>query len=238
MSSNDRSGATTRAAGKRNQFGAWYIRPVVSDAALMRLIAAIVADDAISVSTLLAASPDLAVTHALLPDATRQTARDYFFDDITHYIYAGDTALHIAAAAFRPPMVDELLAVGADVHARNRRGAQPLHYAVDGIPGSPTWNPPAQREIVVCLLRAGADPDATDKGGVTPLHRAVRNRCAAAVEALLQGGADPHRPNKNGSTPAQLAVWKTGRGGSGSPEAQEQQEEIVRLLRSHGVTFP
>ena len=212
--------------------------PVASDAALMRLITAIVADDATTVSTLLAASPVLAVTHVKLPDATRQTARDYFFDDIGHYVYAGDTALHMAAAAFRAPMVDELLAVGADVHARNRRGAQPLHYAVDGVPGSPTWNPQAQREIIESLLGAGADPNAIDKGGVTPLHRAVRNRCAAAVDALLQGGADPHRPNKKGSTPAQLAVWKTGRGGSGSPEALEQQEEIVRLLQSCGVTFP
>jgi hypothetical protein len=34
----------------------------------------------------------------------------------------------------------------------------------------------------------------------------------------------------------QLATRATGRGGSGSPEAKEQQAEIVRLLRRHGGT--
>jgi hypothetical protein len=68
-------------------------------------------------------------------------------------------------------------------------------------------------------------------GGVTPLHRAVRTRCAAAVKVLLQGGADPQHRNKSGSTPMLLATRNTGRGGSGSREAKEQQERIVELLR-------
>jgi hypothetical protein len=67
-------------------------------------------------------------------------------------------------------------------------------------------------------------------GGVTPLHRAVRNRCAAAVQALLAAGADRRRKNGSGSTPAQLAKVTSGRGGTGSPEAKAQQAEILRLL--------
>jgi hypothetical protein len=66
---------------------------------------------------------------------------------------------------------------------------------------------------------------------VTPLHRAVRTRCAAAVRALLDGGADPLRANGNGSTPLKLATQTTGRGGSGSPAAKAQQEQIVQLLQ-------
>jgi ankyrin repeat protein len=89
---------------------------------------------------------------------------------------------------------------------------------------------------ITCLIEGGADPNAIDKGGVTPLHRAVRNRCAAAVRALLDGGADARRKNKIGSTPVQLATQNTGRGGSGSPEAKVQREEIVRLLEEHGAT--
>src|SRR5262249_38081810 len=154
---------------------------------------------------------------------------------IGHYAYAGDTPLHIAAAAYRPAIVHRLIALGADVRARNRRGAEPLHYAVDGTPGSRTWDPSAQAAIVTCLIEAGADPNATDQGGVTPLHRAVRNRCAAAVRALLEGGADARRKNKSGSTPLQLATWSTGRGGSGSAEARAQQEEIVQLLKQHDL---
>jgi ankyrin repeat protein len=74
--------------------------------------------------------------------------------------------------------VQKLIATGANVRARNRRGAEPLHYAVDGMPGSRTWNPPAQAATVARLIEAGADPNATDKSGVAPLHRAVRARVA------------------------------------------------------------
>jgi hypothetical protein len=47
---------------------------------------------------------------------------------------------------------------------------------------------------------------------------------------LLDGGADARRQNRNGSTPMMLAGKTTGRGGSGSPEARAQQQEIMRLL--------
>jgi ankyrin repeat protein len=76
----------------------------------------------------------------------------------------------------------------------------------------------------------GADPNAADKSGVTPLHRAVRTRCAAAVRVLLANGADPLRTNGSGTTSLRLAVLNTGRGGSGTAAAKEQQREIVRLL--------
>jgi ankyrin repeat protein len=200
----------------------------------MTLVRAIVAGDAAGVSRMLAASPALARAHAE-QGASRQAAKEYYFDDIEHYLYAGDTALHMAAAAYRREIAIALIAKGAEVGARNRRGAEPLHYAVDGIPGAHTWNPRAQAATVACLVKAGADPNAADLGGVTPLHRAVRNRCAAAVKALLQGGADARRKNQSGSTPIALATRNTGRGGAGSPAAKAQQEEIVRLLEHHGA---
>jgi ankyrin repeat protein len=207
----------------------------MTEASLEELIRAIVGGDAPLVSRLVDSSPDSVLAHAQR-GASAGEAKDFWFEAIMHYQYAGDTALHMAAASFHPDMVRTLLVAGADVAAQNRRGAQPLHYAVDGVPGSATWNPQAQRETVVCLLDAGADPNAVDKGGVTPLHRAVRNRCADAVSALLDGGADLRRKNKKGSTPAQLATWTTGRGGSGSPEAKAEQDEIVRLLRARGAS--
>lgn len=167
--------------------------------------------------------------------ATRQAPEQSFFDRIRHYMYEGDTALHMAAAAFQGRIAEELIARGADVRARNRRGAEPLHYAVDGGPGLPAWDPDAQIEIVTMLIRAGADPNAVDKSGVAPLHRAVRNRCAGAVAALIDGGADAKAPNKSGSTPMLLATLNTGRGGSGSAAAKAQQQEILRLLKKHGA---
>jgi hypothetical protein len=203
----------------------------MSDADLMALVRAIVADDG-AATRVLAADPALAKAR-FAGGATRQDATTYFIAAIGHYIYGGDTALHAAAAAYRHATVGELIAAGADVRARNRRGAEPLHYAADGMPGSHRWNPDAQAATIICLIAAGADPNATDKSGVAPLHRAVRTRCAAAAKALIDGGADPRRPNKNGSTPLDLAMQTTGRGGSGSPEAKAEQARIVELLREH-----
>jgi hypothetical protein len=202
------------------------------DAELMRLVRTIVAADDAAVFGLLATNPALAKAH-FEGGATRGMAKPYHIDEIGHYIYSGDTALHIAAACYREKVAGKLIAMGADIRASNRRGAEPLHYAADGIPGSRAWNPRAQAGTVVCLIEAGADLNVFDKSGATPLHRAVRTRCAAAVKALLEGGADPRRKNKSGSPPLLLAIQNTGRGGSGSREAKAQQEQIVQLLQEH-----
>jgi hypothetical protein len=202
--------------------------------ALWALFDAVISRDRSTVSRLLAASPDLA-RGAVVIGATRSEARAYYFEEISHYAYAGDTPLHVAAAAYATEIASELVSRGGNVHARNRRGAQPLHYAADGIPGSPRWAPDAQDAVVQFLIQAGAAPDSTDKGGVAPLHRAVRTRCAAAVRALLRNGADPRMKNKSGSTPLHLAIQDTGRGGAGSSSAREQQAEIIRLLLAHGA---
>jgi hypothetical protein len=123
------------------------------------------------------------------------------------------------------------MAHGADCRARNRRGAEPLHYAAD----ANHWEPAAQAETIAYLISVGADPDALDKSGVAPLHRAVRTRSLPAVQALLDGGANSRLPNAAGSTPLHLAVQTTGRGGSGAPHAREQQEGIIRLLLERGA---
>jgi hypothetical protein len=204
----------------------------MSDAALMTLIRTIVTTDDTVAFQLLASNLALAKARFEI-GATRQTAETFYLNEIGHYIYAGDTALHLAAAAYRQEIVPKLIATGANVRAKNRRGAEPLHYAVDGMPGSRRWNPSAQAATIARLIEAGADPNAVDKSGVAPLHRAVRTRCAAAVKALLEGGADPRRKNNSGSTPMLLATQNTGRGGSGSSEAKAQQKLIVQLLREH-----
>jgi hypothetical protein len=204
------------------------------DAALLTLVRAIGSAEAGAVGKLLAGSPALA-TSRIERGATRQSAEPWYLTEIGHYLYAGDTALHAAAAGYRPEIVRALVAMGAEVGARNRRGAQPLHYAADGSPGSRQWNPTAQAETIASLIEAGADPNAEDKSGVSPLHRAIRTRCAAAVGALLDGGADARRANGRGSTPMQLATRMTGRGGSGSPASKAEQAEIVLLLQRHGV---
>jgi hypothetical protein len=164
--------------------------------------------------------------------ATARLARrdEFFLAERRAQIYEGDTALHAAAFSYDPEMARDLITRGADIRARNRRGAEPLHAAVTGSPGSETWNPTRQRDVIVYLIAAGADPNAAAAGGVTPLHRAVRNRCSAAVKALLRAGADPRLQNDSGSIAADLAHWTTGRGGTGTAAAKAEQRIIVELL--------
>lgn len=197
------------------------------DSGFMVLVRAIAARDVAAAARLLAATPGL---------VNERAVADVYVDEIPHYVYGGDSALHVAAAAHQSEIARRLIAIGAEVRARNRRGAEPLHYAADGAPGYPTWDPDAQAATIATLIEAGADPNARDKSGVMPLHRAVRTRCAAAVAALLDGGAHPRGRNKSGSTPMDLAMRTTGRGGSGSPEAKAQQLEIVRLLEQREAT--
>jgi hypothetical protein len=155
---------------------------------------------------------------------------------IHHYVYAGDTALHVVAAAHDRALAESLVARGAEVRARNRRGAEPLHYAADGRSDVDDSVSSAQRDLICYLIDAGADPDALDKSGVAPLHRAVRTRSAGAVNALIDGGADPLLKNKSGSTPLHLAVQTTGKSNSGSEVAKEEQHRIIVLLLGHGAS--
>jgi ankyrin repeat protein len=201
------------------------------DNGLYDFVRVIVAGDAAKAALLLELSPALAHARCVV-GATRQGPNPYFFEAIAHYMYADDTALHMAAAAHSAEITQALLTKGADCFAKNRRGAQPLHYAADANAG----NPAAQAATIACLIRAGADPNATDKSGVTPLHRAVRTRSAAAVEALLAGGAEPRGRNGNGSTPLHLAVQNTGASHSGTPQAIDQQRLIIDLLLRAGAT--
>ena len=206
-----------------------------ADAALLRLVRAIGEGDTDLALRLLADEPETALD-SLTTGATREDPGTYWLAGISHHVYAGDTALHVAAAAHDPAVVDALLEVGAIVDARNRRGAAPLHYAADGAPDASSEQRRRQSDVIAALVAAGADPNVRDKSGVAPLHRAVRARCAAAVEALLDGGADVGLANGSGSSPMKLAESTTGKSGSGSAAAREQQAVIVELLRGAGAT--
>ena len=204
------------------------------DHELMKLVKTILQNDPAKVAAMLSAPPRLA-TESFHAGASRETEKPYFLVQIGRYIYAGDSALHIAAAAYRVEIVEQLIKRGADLCARNRFGYNPLHAAAAGNPGSQSWNPAQQAATIRILIKAGADPNSTDKRGVTPMHIAVRTRCALAVRTLLECGADPTRRNKGGSDAMVLAVNTTGRGGTGSPEAKHEQKQILQLLTKAGL---
>jgi ankyrin repeat protein len=176
-------------------------------------------------------------THLLAdPAAARATmAQDVLAPQIPHWLYVGDTPLHLAAALLRVDAAQQLLDAGASPLAVNRRGAGPLHYACDARPAVGVWNPEAQARMIGLLAAHGAPVDGRDRGGVAPLHRAVRARSPAAVRALLEAGADPLCANGAGSTPLHLAVQSTG--AAGTAGAGDQQLEIARMLIAAGASL-
>ena len=193
------------------------------------ILAAIVEDDRTKVSRLVKSDPALA-SYSI-------GAAQLFDSKIHHWIYVGDTALHLAAAGHRAQLVKLLLDAGADPNsAFNHRRSGPLHYAADGCPGSPDWSPDNQVETIIRLVEAGARINAQDKNGATPLHRAVRTRCSAAVKCLLGHGSDVTLKNLPGSTPFHLAVQNTGRGGSGLDEAKTAQIHIIQSFLDLGIS--
>ena len=110
--------------------------------------------------------------------ATRQVAEDFFFREISHYLYAGDTALHLAAAAFSRPIAELLVSGGADCRARNRRGAEPLHYAAD----ANRFEPEAQAEVIDYLASIGGGSEC---GGRLGRGTAASSRPHAVVGGRL-----------------------------------------------------
>src|SRR6476661_8728380 len=117
------------------------------------LLAAIVCDDITKAKNFLTQNSSL--TAAVVEV-------DRLFDTaICHWLYVGDSALHLAAAGYRTEIVGLLLEAGADSNAaQNRRKSGPLHYAADGYINGPAWNEKKQLQTIRRLLVAGAEINA------------------------------------------------------------------------------
>jgi len=101
------------------------------------LLRAILDDNRAAVECLLTA--DSAVV------AARVSKAKLYDQKIYHWLYVGDTALHLAAAGYRVEIVRLLLAFGSDPKASmNMRHSGPLHYAADGYINGPDWDPERQ----------------------------------------------------------------------------------------------
>jgi ankyrin repeat protein len=192
---------------------------------IVELVAAIVADEAKAVQ-LIRGTPEIAQARIL---------DERLLEEVPHQLYAGDTALHVAAAALRSLAVGALIDAGADSNAENRRGATALHYACDARPkAGKTWNVSNQRSVIELLLDAGSNIEHKDKSGTAPLHRAVRSRSPEAVRCLLERGARVDSTHgRQRTTPLHIVTHSTG--ASGTKGTRAEQQEIVELLLRYGA---
>jgi ankyrin repeat protein len=96
-----------------------------------------------------------------------------------------------------------LLEHGASVHACDKHGHMPLHYASHGLSG-----------IVALLLKFGADVDATDGHTMTPLQLALLlpphvvgydSEITKIAQLLLEHGASVHVRDESGQVPLHIA---------------------------------
>jgi ankyrin repeat protein len=116
------------------------------------------------------------------------------------YSHDGWTALHLAAFFGFADIAADLLAAGADVHARSRNAMRntPLHAAVAG----------SSVAVTRTLLEHGSDVNARQEGGWTPLHGAAQSGNAELVELLIAAGAAVRARADNGQTPIDLALTR------------------------------
>lgn len=135
-----------------------------------------------------------------------------------------EQTIHTALTESTPARIQVLLDRGANIEARNARGATPLVTAATN----------GNLALVLLLLHQGADVEARDRDGNTALHEASLQSHLACVDALLTAGARTSIRNELGFTALHQAVrrfWET-TGESRADRVARQTAVIDRLIRS------
>lgn len=126
----------------------------------------------------------------------------------------GNTLLHHAAREGHTQAIEILLAAGADMHLRNKKGYTPIVSAAKNNQLTVVKfllskiDPSLKRKLVHdaisdddskmldCLIKAGVDINLIDDEGKTPLLEAALKGSANSVGLLLEIGADPNIVDK------------------------------------------
>lgn len=110
-----------------------------------------------------------------------------------------NTAIAWAACFGHQAIFDKLIARGADITIKNKKGLNTLHAAAI-YQGTPL--------MIEQLIQMGIDVNAVDKDGQTPLHRAAEQGNIKAVIKLIELGADIEAKDIFGRTPLNRAATK------------------------------
>lgn len=115
-----------------------------------------------------------------------------------------NTVLHNATLYMNRKIVQQVIALGADVNAQNSWDETPLKMAIISEESGESQEDEARRVVVEWLLEAGADPNLADKDGLTPLHWTKSlsdwKTRQPILELLLRYGADPNQQTNAGVT--------------------------------------
>lgn len=201
-------------------------------ASARELIAAVEAGDAVRVSELVAAEPELASSRNDEGVSALMLARYRSDRSTLDALLAADPDLdvHESAALGYLDRLRALIEEPDALSALSADGYTPLHFAaffakpeaarilidagapVDTVAQNesrvqPLHSAAAGRQVDICrlLIAAGADVNARENGGFTPLHAAAQNGDPETVELLLSAGADPGARTDDGRTAAELA---------------------------------
>jgi uncharacterized protein len=106
----------------------------------------------------------------------------------TRDLTTGETALHLVTKRRDQTWMEFLIARGANVNARDAKGATPLVAAcnLNFVEGA------------ALLVEQGARVDESNSAGETPLITAVHNRNIELMRILLKAGANPDRADNSG----------------------------------------
>jgi len=123
-----------------------------------------------------------------------------------------DISIHDAAYNGNIEAVEQHLAAGTDVNAKDDWGKTPLYVAALG----------GHKEIAELLIAKGADVNAKVDGGVTTLQLAASRGHKELAELLIAEGADINAKDEDGHTPLHQA-------------ALDGQKEVAELLIAKGA---
>ena len=130
----------------------------------------------------------------------------------------GETPLHAATRNRHLPVVDKLLALGANAVAVDALGRSPRPTVCDWMRRQ-FFQSTAWQSVLGCV-QAGADVHARGDGGETPLHRMASEArvdpyvnedgfpLTRVVAAFVEAGADVNARDRGGSTPLHRAVGR------------------------------